>query len=463
MPDINDSIQDTIAAIATAEGEGAIGVIRISGPRVSKILEGFFSPDHGPVSGLRPFRLYHGWLEADGRSIDEAMVAVMKSPKSFTGQDMAEIYSHGGCALLNLILKILLSRGARLAEPGEFTRRAFLNGKMDLTRAESVSWLISARSDREVICAARQLRGGLKDSLESIKNIIIALLARLEAGIDFDDYGEIDLSYPEIIARLEEARGGLEDILAQTRSGQLLRRGLSLVIVGKPNVGKSSILNRFLQEKRAIVSHHPGTTRDTLEEVITIAGVPLRIVDTAGIRAPRGEIEEEGVKRARHKLRHADLVLMVMDSGTRVTPEDLHVLDLLESRRTLLIVNKSDLPPRINLSAIGDALKGRRVIKISATENWGLKELQEEIAAIIRTDFRFSPGESVMVSRGRAEAVKAARDLISRAIESAGGDRGDELIAADLHQALSRINHILGEEGGGEYLAEIFSHFCVGK
>lgn len=460
---MNDAGTDTIAAPATAEGEGAISVVRVSGPRALDILSALFHPSSPPPGPLEPYRLYPGWIEDGGKKIDQVMAAVMRGPRSYTGEDMAEIHCHGGRAVTAAVLDALLRRGARPAGPGEFTRRAFLNGKMDLTRAESVAWLISARSEREMKSALEQIGGGLRERLRALEKKLVGALAAVEVTLDFEEYEAADVPYPEVEEVVREVAGELARLDREARAGEYLREGLKVVIVGKPNVGKSSLLNTFLSRKRAIVSRRPGTTRDTIEEAIVVDGIPLRLIDTAGLRRPRGEIEEEGVARARENLAGADLVLLVLDGGTRITDNDREILRLAREKRALIVVNKTDLPPRADLELLSGELEKRKVVAISATEGKGIDRLREEIAALLREEFLAGGEAGVMISRRRRKALEEAAGALARVISGCEERWPGELVAAELKLARSRLRLILGEEFDDAVLDEIFSRFCVGK
>ncbi len=454
---------DTIAALATPEGEGALAVIRISGPDTFTVLEDIFLPHKIPPSAMEPFRLYGGWLRDGEEKIDEVMAVVMKKPRSYTGEEMAEIYTHGGRAISSLVLDLIISRGARPAQPGEFTRRAFLNGKMDLTRAESVAWLISARSEAELKAAAGQLGGELRERLTAIKGDLIRVLSLVEVPLDFDEYENRPVPYREIAGLITTARDALRSLWGEARAGRCLHEGIRVVIVGKPNVGKSSLLNTFLSRKRAIVSTEPGTTRDTIEEVIRLDGIPLRLIDTAGIHSPSGEIEREGVERAREKAREAELVLIVLDSGTRINADDLKILELVRDKPALLVINKTDLPEKVDLDQIRHELHRKKIIKISLAKNWGFERLRQEIVTLVREEFMGGNTSGVMISQKRRGTLQEAAEALDRTLESAEKKLSGELIAEDLNHALSGVKTILGEECADEVLDEIFSRFCVGK
>ena len=454
---------ETITALATPDGEGAISVIRISGPRSLLILKSIFRLRKEQSGEMEPLRLYRGWIYDGDRDIDDLMVAVMKKPYSYTGEDMVEIYSHGGRVIASILLALITSRGARLAEPGEFTRRAFLNGKMDLTRAESVAWLISARSEEELKSAIGQLGGDLRDRLLKIKGDLVHALSLVEITLDFDEHEDHPVPYPEVRALVISARTALKSIWWEARAGSCIHDGIKVVIVGKPNVGKSSLLNTFLSQRRAIVSTEPGTTRDTIEEVIRLEGIPLRLIDTAGIRRPSGEIEREGVERAREKARAADLVLVVLDSGTSITEDDLKTLELVREKPALLVINKTDLPVKVDLEQIRHELHRKKVVKISLARNWGIERLREEIVSLIREEYMGGNSAGVMISGRRREAIDEAVQSLDESLGSIERRLSGEFIASDLTHAIKQVKLILGEEYGDELLDEIFSRFCVGK
>ena len=454
---------DTITALATPDGEGAISVIRISGPLALSILKNIFRLRKAGSGEMEPLRLYRGWIHDGDRDIDDLMVAVMEEPRSYTGEDMVEIYSHGGRVISSILLNLITSRGARLADPGEFTRRAFLNGKMDLTRAESVAWMISARSDEELKSAVGQLGGKLRDRLLEIKADLIHALSLVEITLDFNEHEDHPVPYTEVRELISSARTELKSIWWEARAGGCLHDGIRVVIVGKPNVGKSSLLNTFLSQKRAIVSHEPGTTRDTIEEVIRLEGIPLRLIDTAGIRQPSGGIEREGVERAREKARDADLVLVVLDSGTSITEDDLKTLELVREKPALLVINKTDLPEKVDLEQIRHELHRKKVVKISLARNWGIERLRKEIISLIREEYMGGNSAGVMISGRRRGSIKEAVKSLDESLGSVERRLSGEFIASDLARAIQQVKLILGEEYGDELLDEIFSRFCVGK
>lgn len=410
---------------------------------------------------MDPFRLYLCLIRDGDFAIDQAMVVLMKAPHSYTGEDMVEIHCHGGRSIMEYIVRRTVELGAVPAQPGEFTRRAFLNGRIDLTQAESVAWLIEARSIQELKSAAAQLEGGLKTTLRAMEEELLKAVALIELHLDFIEYEGEDLPAAEVMRLLKSPLRRVRRLEREAETGNLEKNGINLVIIGKPNVGKSSLLNRFLSEKRAIVSPRPGTTRDTIEEAVIIGSIPFKIIDTAGIRRPREEIEREGVRRAEEKIRGADLVLLVMDRATEFSEEDRMAIKLLEDKEALVVINKSDLPDLIDRGRIYREFQRRRVVEISARKSWGLERLKKEILQAVR------PGEAevsgIFISASRLSRLKEARGLIERALKSAEEGSPAEIIALDLQQARKEIKLILGEEYNDDLLDEIFANFCLGK
>jgi tRNA modification GTPase len=410
---------------------------------------------------MEPYRLYRCLIKSEGSLVDQAMVVMMKAPRSYTGEDMAEIHCHGGRSIMRRIMDLALGNGAVPARPGEFTQRAFLNGKIDLTQAESVAWLIEARSAREINAAAAQLQGSLKEELQEVKRGLLRVISLIEVHLDFTEYEAESLPGDKIAKQVKDLLKRTREIEKRAEVGNLEKDGLNLVIVGKPNVGKSSLLNRFLAEKRAIVSSQPGTTRDTIEEAVIIGGIPFRIIDTAGIRRPREKIEREGVARARDRIRTADLVLLVMDRGTEITAEDRMVINLLEEKQSLVVINKSDLPDRINRERIYREFKNRRVVEISARKRWGLERLKKEILQAVGSSRE--EAEGAYISPVRTGFLRQAREEMEIFLDTIGQGHPEDIAAAGLHRALKNIMLVQGEEYDDDLLKEIFANFCVGK
>ncbi len=450
---------DTIAAISTAPGEGAIGIVRLSGPRAFDIAGSLFvSPGGG---GLRSHRLHYGHIvePGTGAQVDEVLLSAMRAPHTYTREDVVEINCHGGLVPLRRVLELALSEGARLAEPGEFTKRAFLNGRIDLSQAEAALDLIRAKTEVSERIALRQLGGGLSERIGGIRDSLAGALAHIEACIDFPEEDIEPDSLEEIRSAIGEAAGRTGALSGSYDEGRLFREGLGAVIAGCPNVGKSSLLNALLQEDRAIVTEMPGTTRDVLEECISIKGLPLRIMDTAGIRQAHDMAEEEGVRRSMRAIEDADLVLGVLDASRPLHEGDGELLRKLRDKNAFLVLNKSDLPRRI-----GDvSLDGVPALEVSAKTGQGLSELRDAIyGACIKSPAALAEGVVVTNLRHKTslDASRAAQEAALRAI---GEGRPLEIVAMELREALDRLGEVVGAVTADDILERIFSEFCIGK
>jgi tRNA modification GTPase len=461
MPKIYES--DTVAAIATPMGEGGIGIARLSGPASLSIGERIFERKaKGPWES---HKLYYGHVvdPETNQIIDEALCVLMKAPKSYTREDVLEIHCHGGSLVTQRVLELVLREGARAAEPGEFTKRAFLNGRIDLSQAEAVIDLIRAKTPAGQAAAAEQLAGRLHERLFDVKERLSSVLSHLEAYIDFPEE-EIELSTKEgFLKRLSEAKELLQSLLSTYEEGRIYRDGLTTVIVGRPNVGKSSLLNLLLKEKRAIVTSVPGTTRDIIEEYMNIKGVPLKLVDTAGIRETEDLVEIEGVKLAREVLNKSDIVLFVVDGSQPLADDDRRIAAELSGKRHILIVNKSDMPKRITDDEIGQLGGDMPLVSISAARGDGIDALHEEV-------FREAihgnkePSGGVVITRARH------RDLLNRAVgaidsgmEGIRAGLSPELPSMDIRASLDAIGEVVGETTPNDILERIFNEFCIGK
>jgi tRNA modification GTPase len=455
---------DTIAGISTPLGTGGIGVIRISGPRALAIAARLFTRKSGR-GPLLSHRVYLGEMKdpASGAVLDEVFLIPMHLPKTYTREDVVEIQCHSGSLILRKILEAVLQSGARLAAPGEFTKRAFLNGRIDLTQAEAVIDLISSRTRRSLELANRQRSGALGREALSIKDELVSLLALLEMAIDFPEEETPELSRSEIAERFRSALGRLESLLRTYREGRLYREGISAVIIGRPNVGKSSLLNCLLQEDRAIVTAIPGTTRDLIEEVVNLNGIPLTLIDTAGLRPARDPIEEEGIRRTRDCLARADLAIWVVDGSENLKPEDLEILPQVRSMKTVVALNKADLPPGRSGGELPDRIPGRSIVPVSALRNTGMEALKEEIHALILNGTEESSAEILISNLRHKEALEEAHAALSQALASWDGNLSPEFPALDLQRALSALGALVGETTSEDILDQIFSRFCIGK
>jgi len=454
---------DTIAAVATAPVEAGIGVVRISGPEALKVGDRAFRPRRGrPLSERRSHSVAYGWVvNTDGQRVDEALALVMLGPHSYTGEDVVELQCHGGAVAVRRVLEVALEAGARLAEPGEFTRRAFLNGRIDLSQAEAVVEVIRAKTDRAMEAAVRQLEGSFSHAIREVRERLLGVAAQLEAEIDFP---ELELETESREALLEGCSWSLERIgvlLRNVRRGDLLRNGLRVVLAGRPNVGKSSLLNRLVGKDRAIVTAVPGTTRDVIEEWVSLGGVPVLYADTAGIRETEDEVERFGVDRSREMLRRADLILWVVDAGSGLTAEDLALREQLPSSKPVIgVLNKTDLVDPAALDALAAELKGLRLIQVSALSGAGIEELER---AVLEEAGALDMEEGFVATERQGDALRRAADALRSALATAEAGYGPDLISVDVRAAWSALGEITGDTVDEDLLDQIFSRFCIGK
>ncbi|MFQ5989216.1 MAG: tRNA uridine-5-carboxymethylaminomethyl(34) synthesis GTPase MnmE [Candidatus Methylomirabilales bacterium] len=458
-----DPLQDTIAAIATPPGEGGIGIVRLSGPQALEVASRVFSPRSGADPRRVASHTVHLGHVVDpdtGAPIDEAYLVLMRAPRSFTGEEVVELHGHGGRVSLQAILNVVLRHGARPATPGEFTRRAFLNGRIDLAQAEAVLEIVKARTEAGVGAAMRQLQGGLSEQIQALQAELLSLLASLEASVDFPEEG---LDFPEI-GELEKQADliaeSLRGLIQKAREGRLLREGATVAITGRPNVGKSSLLNALLGRERAIVSVIPGTTRDTVEEEFQIGGVPIRLIDTAGFRVETGDpVEAEGLRRTRVALEQADLTLVVLDGSEGITPLDSQAWS--ETRGPgVLVVNKIDLPPALSLGNYRERFRVHPCFT-SAVTGQGVEALRDELQRALGGGAE-SEARLMMVPRHREALERAERQLLA-ARTSLGDGVSPDLVALDVRSALAALGEIVGETVTEDVLDQVFQQFCIGK
>jgi tRNA modification GTPase len=460
---IADPFQDTIAAIATPPGEGGIGIVRLSGPQVRAVASRIFRPSSGSdPHHISTHTIHHGHVvdPETGDVVDEVLLLLMCAPRSYTGEDVVELHGHGGGVPARTILHLALRHGARAAVAGEFTRRAFLNGRIDLAQAEAVLEIVRAKTEAGLRAAMRQLRGSLSECIGALRSELIGTVAALEAAVDFPEEG---LDFPEtgeVEKRIYRAEEQVRALVQKAREGRALREGATVVIAGRPNVGKSSLLNVLLGRERAIVSAVPGTTRDTVEEMFQVCGIPVRLVDTAGIReGAEGPVEQEGLRRTRGALAEADLTVVVVDGSEGISPLDGIVWAAARDPK-LLAVNKSDLPPALPRAAYQRQF-GVEPLFTSALKGGGVAEVLAEIGR--RLGAGAESEETVMVGPRQEEALaRALRDL-EEAREGLGRASSPELVAVELRASLHALGEIVGEAVSEEVLDRIFRDFCIGK
>jgi len=458
------SLDDTIAAISTPVGEGGIGIVRLSGPEALSILQRLFKP--GGCGAKRdgsftpaPYHLHYGHIvdPETGERVDEVLVAYMPAPHTYTREDVAEIDCHGGIVPLRRVLALCLRQGARLAHEGEFTLRAFLNGRLDLAQAEAVLDIVRAKTEASLRVAMGQLGGGLSREVREVRSKLVETLAYLEASIDFP---EDEIPNHDPTANLSTAIEHLERLLAQADQGIIYRQGVRTAIVGRPNVGKSSLLNALLRTSRAIVTPIPGTTRDTLEETINLHGIPLCLIDTAGIRKGRDPIEQLGVERSRRALERADLVLMMVDGSEPLAPEDEEIASLLGEKPALLVINKIDLPEVCDTSML---LPEVRRVRISALTGEGLPLLEEAIADLIFGGQVVTSDLPLVSSPRHQEILNRALAHLCDALHAHENGMPADFVTIDLTAAINALGEITGETASDDLLEAIFSNFCIGK
>ena len=455
---------DTIAAIATPIGIGGIGIIKISGPKATEIATQIFRPRNVSLP-FKSHHLYYGEVvDSQGSyAIDEALLSFMAKPRSYTREDVVEINCHGGYLVLREILELILKAGARLAEPGEFTKRAFINGRIDLTQAEAVVDLIESKTSLSLKYASSQLKGIISQEINALKRELVEMLSILEASIDFPEE-DLEVATPShLISQTDHLISRVEKLLSTYNEGRLYREGVSTIIAGKPNVGKSSLFNALLGEERTIVTPVPGTTRDFIEEIINIKGIPLKIIDTAGLRDPADRIEEEGVRITKDKLDQADLIILVIDSSVKLDEQDEALLSTLRGKRAVVAYNKIDLPRKASLEKTPRGLSGVQVVLISALYKTGIEELKEAIVSLLITHARSLPSCPIISNLRHKLILEKVLALTQSVREGLQKNIPHEFTASDIQAALNSLGEITGHTTPEDILDQIFSRFCIGK
>lgn len=453
---------DTIAAISTPRGEGGIGIVRISGNNALDILEKIFKPKSGKaIKGLRNYSINYGHIFDGETLVDEVLVSIMKAPNTYTREDIVEINCHGGFVITEKVLEVVLKNGARIAEIGEFTRRAFLNGRIDLTQAEAVIDLIHGKTEKSVSLSLNQLRGDLKEQIEHLKKLLLDVAAHINVVLDYPEEG-IDDPLPEhLVENLQEVLDTTDRLIRSYDKGKMIKEGIKTAIVGKPNVGKSSILNSVLKEERAIVTHVAGTTRDIIEEVVNLKGIPLVLVDTAGIRKTDDLVENIGVEKSKKLIESADLILFVVDGSRPLDEEDMKIHEAIKAEKVIGILNKIDIKEDIDLSPL---TKISKWLEISAIKNQGIDEMEEEIYRhIIDENIEDSSQKITITNVRHKSALEKTKQSIENIFETIESGLPMDLMAVDIKGALDSLSEVTGEISSEDLLDHIFSNFCVGK
>jgi len=456
---------DTIAAIATPLGEGGIGIIRISGPRAEELLMGVFFPEK-PIHRFISRRLYLGEIRdpQSNAALDQVLACLMRAPHSYTGEDVVEISCHGGPMVLRKILNVVVRGGVRHAEPGEFTKRAFLNGRLDLTQAEAVLDLVRSRTERSHAQAMALLKGALSERLQGIKARLLDVLANVEAAIDFpEEEDTAEISSEELMGGMEAVASEMLSLIKTYEEGRACREGVSAAIVGRPNVGKSSLFNALLDEDRAIVTEIPGTTRDYIEETVSIEGYPVRLLDTAGLGTRGERVEEEGMKLTREKISHSDILLAVFDGSEPLKEEDIHLIREIRERGKILVVNKADLPQELSIDKLSSNCPGHDPVVVSAKNKTGLDALKRCIITGV-SSYGGEPVQGAVITRQRhRDALVRALEAMRRAQDGVRKGISPELASVDLRLSLEALGEVVGETTTEDLLNRIFSEFCIGK
>ena len=454
----------TIVSISTAPGIGGIGIIRMSGENSFNILEKIFRPIKAQkLCDIKGYTMKYGHIIDGDEVIDEVLVSYFKAPKSYTTENMCEINSHGGNIIMKKILELCLKNGAEMAEPGEFTKRAFLNGRIDLTQAESVIDIINAKSDKEAQSSINQLEGELSKKIHEIKKEIIDYLTNIEVSIDYPEYDTPEVQENELMKMLERVYGQLEKLENSFDNGKLVKDGIKTVIIGKPNAGKSSLLNAILKENRAIVTDIAGTTRDTIEEYVNIKGITLKLIDTAGIRESGDQVEMIGVKKSLNELKNADLVIAIFDSSKDLDDEDFEILKLIKDKKSIILLNKIDLKQIINKTDKRIKEISNNIIEMSILNDSGIEELYDKIAELFNFN-EINVGNEILITNIRHKnIISKAKNNANKAQEAMNEGMPIDIVTIYIKEILENLSEITGEVVSEDVINEIFSKFCLGK
>ncbi len=454
----------TIVSISTAPGIGGIGIIRMSGEKSFEILDKIFKPKTSQkIEDIKGYTIKYGHIVENNEIIDEVLVSYFKAPRSYTTENMCEINSHGGNVVVKKILEICLKNGAELAEPGEFTKRAFLNGRIDLAQAESVIDVINAKSDKEAKSGIKQLEGYLSKEIKGIKQEILDVLVNIEVTIDYPEYDTPEVQEKEIAQMLESVGKKLKKLEKSFDNGKIIKDGIKTAIIGKPNAGKSSLLNAILKEDRAIVTDIAGTTRDTIEEFVTINGIPLNLVDTAGIREASDEVEKIGVEKSIKQANDADLIIAIFDSSKDLEEEDIEILNLIKGKKSIILLNKSDLNSKINENDDRFTSITENILRISALNKYGIDELYEKIAKLFNLNEINLDNEILITNIRHKNIISKSLENVNKAKEALEINMPIDIITIYIKEILEDLGEITGEVVTEDIINEIFSKFCLGK
>lgn len=453
----------TIASISTAPGIGGIGIIRMSGEKCFEILSKIFYPKNPyKIEEIKGYTIKYGYIKENEKIIDEVLVSFFKAPHSYTAENMCEINSHGGIVVMREILDICLRNGAELAQPGEFTKRAFLNGRMDLSQAEAVIDIINAKSNREAKEGIKQLEGFLTQEINKIKQRILDIMTNIEVSIDYPEYDVEEMQENEIKDKLTNIKEELEKLEKSFDNGKIIKEGIKTAIIGRPNAGKSSLLNAILKEDRAIVTEYEGTTRDTIEEFVNINGIPLKLIDTAGIRNTENAVEKIGIEKSKKIAKEADLSLVIIDGSKPLEKEDIEILKIVNPNKTIIILNKIDLG--LIIKDENEELKDfKNKVEISALNKEGINELYNKITQMFNLNQINLDNEIIITNERHKNIIKKAINNVEKAIDSLNNNMSVDIVAISIKEVLSNLGEITGDEASEEIINEIFARFCLGK
>lgn len=454
---------DTIAAISTPPGEGAISIVRLSGETAVQTANKLFKGKDLTKVPTNTINYGHIIDPDSGEVVDEVMASVMRAPRTYTCEDIVEINCHGGIVGTNRVLQLVLGAGARMAEPGEFTKRAFLNGRIDLTEAESVMDLIRAKTDRAMQVAVDQLDGDLRKLITNLRQEILEVLAQVEVNIDYPEYDTDEMTTKMLREKAELVLSRVDELLQTANQGQVLREGLATAIVGRPNVGKSSLLNHMLQEDKAIVTDVPGTTRDVLEEYVNVRGVPLKLVDTAGIRKTEDKVEKIGVERSRKAITQADLVLLVLDASQPLAAEDRELLDLTKDKKRIVVLNKQDLPQQLDMAALANLVPEEQIIRTSMLDVSGVDALDKQIKNLFFGGIENSQSTVMVTNARQSGLLRQAKASLKSVLSGIDAGMPIDLVQIDMNAAWDKLGEITGDAAPDELITQLFSQFCLGK
>lgn len=458
-------LEDTIAAVGTAPGEAGIGIVRLSGKDSQDILRKIFKGKKvKEAADMKSRYMTYGFIiDADGNKIDEVLAVMMRGPYSYTGEDVAEIHCHGGVIPIRKIMEQVLKNGARMAEPGEFTKRGFLNGRIDLAQSEAVIDVITAKTDDGLYNAMNQLQGELSSKVKLVMDMILSILAHIEASVDFPEHDIDDITADNIRVQGSEAKKILEELQRTYYEGKIQREGLSTAIVGRPNVGKSSLLNLLLKQNRAIVTDIPGTTRDIIEEYLSVKGVLVRLIDTAGLRETEDIVEKIGVERTKEAINEADLVIFIVDASRELTSEDMIIASLLKDKKVIVAANKIDMGVNADLDILEEAFAKENIVKMSVKAKQGIELLEKAIWDIAYSGNVKSKGSAVVSNIRHKALIDNAYESIGKALEAIDAGIPLDLISVDIKDAWRFLGEITGDTVEEDIITEIFSRFCIGK